>query len=140
MNITYFEAAKVESVEVIGKSLTGCHVDKSGELFRLGFACADGSQASVVLPVDCLRSLLMTLPNVIERALRARYGDHTLKVVYPIGGWSLHSAEGSEDLILTVTTPDDFKVSFSLTQADASKLATSLGQVDPETGPKPSYN
>jgi hypothetical protein len=127
-------------VEVIGKSLTDCQVDKSGELFRLGLACADGSQASVILPVDCLRSLLMTLPNVIERALRARYGDHTLKVVYPMGGWSLHTAEGSENLILTVTTPDDFKVSFSLTQADASSLATSLGQIDPAVELKTSYN
>ena len=131
---------RVESVELIGESVTDCQVDKSGELFRLGLACADGSQASVVLPVDCLRSLLMTLPNVIERALRAKYGDHTLKVVYPMGGWSLHTAEGSENLILTVTTPDHFKVSFSLTQADATHLATSLGQIEPAAKPKPPYN
>lgn len=127
-------------MEIVGKSLTDCQVDKSGELFRLGLACADGSRASVILPVDCLRSLLMTLPNAIESALRARYGDDTLKVVYPMGDWSLHAAVGSKGMILTIATPDGFKVSFTLTEADASKLATSLGQADPGAEPGPAYN
>ena len=126
-------------MEIIGKSLTDCQVDNSGELFRLNLACVDGSPASVVLPVECLRSLMMTLPDAIERALRARYGDHTLKVVYPMGGWSLHTAAGSQGMILTIMTPDGFSVSFALTQADASSLATSLGQVDPAAEPEPAY-
>jgi hypothetical protein len=82
---------------------------------------------------------MMTLPSAIERALRARHGDHTLKVVYPMGGWSLHTAAGSQGMILTITTPDGFSVSFALTQADASNLATSLGQVDPAAEPEPAY-
>lgn len=127
-------------MEIIGKSLTDCQVDESGELFRLNLACIDGSPASVVLPVDCLRSLMMTLPDAIERALRARYGDQTLKVVYPMGSWSLHTAAGSEGMILTLATPDGFKVSFTLTQADAGNLATSLGEVDPAVEPEPAYN
>jgi hypothetical protein len=127
-------------MEIIGKSLTDCQVDPSGELFRLNIACVDGQPASVVLPVECLRSLMMTLPDAIERALQARYDDDTLKVVYPMGGWSIHSAEGSEGMILTITTPDGFKVSFKLTHADASNLATSLGEVDASAEPKPAYN
>ncbi len=43
-------------------------------------------------------------------------------------------------MILPITTPDGFKVSFTLTQADASSLATSLGQVDPSAEPEPAYN
>ncbi len=129
-------------MEIIGKSLTDCQVDGSGELFRLNVACVDGRPASVILPVDCLRSLMMTLPDAIERALRARHGDDTLKVVYPMGGWSLHTAEGSQGMILTITTPDGFSVSFTLTQADASSLATSLGEVDASAEPNPTnhYN
>lgn len=68
----------------------------------------------MILPVDCLRSLLMTLPHVIDSALKVRHGDDTLKVVYPIGDWSLHAAEGSQGTILTIATPDGFKVSFML--------------------------
>ena len=84
----------------------------------------------MILPVDCLRALLMTLPHVIEKALKARYKDDTLKVVYPMGGFSLEAAAGSDSSILTMTTPDGFKVSFALTPADAGGLATSLVGID----------
>lgn len=90
----------------------------------------DGRPASVVLPTDCLRSLLMTLPNVIEQALKARYRDDTLKVVYPMGGFSLQAAAGSDSRILTMTTPDGFRVSFALSPEDAGGLATSLVGTD----------
>jgi hypothetical protein len=117
-------------MEIVGKALTTCQVDPSGDSFRLGFESVDGHPASVVLPTDCLRSLLMTLPNVIELALKARYRDDTLKVVYPIGGYSLEAAAGSTSSILTLTTPDGFKVSFALTPEDAGGLATSLVEID----------
>lgn len=117
-------------MEIVGKALTTCQVDPTGDLFRFGFEGVDGRPASVVLPVDCLRSLLMTLPNVIEQALQARYGDDTLKVVYPMGGWSLEAAAGSSSTILTMTTPDGFKVSFALSPEDAGGLATSLVGVE----------
>lgn len=94
----------------------------------------------MTLPVECLRSLMMTLPDVIERALRARHGDHTLKVVYPMGGWSLHTAAGSDGVILTIMTPDGFKVSFNLTPADTASLAASLEQVDCPAASKSAYN
>ena len=61
-------------MEIIGKSLTDCQIDPSGELFRLNLTGVDGSPASLVLPVECLRSLMMTLPDAIERAVRARHG------------------------------------------------------------------
>jgi hypothetical protein len=117
-------------MEIVGKALTTCQVDPTGSSFRLGFEDIDGQPASVVLPVDCLRSLLMTLPDVIERALKARYRDDTLKVVYPMAGWSLQAAAGSDRMILTMTTPDGFKVSFALSPEDAGGLATSLVEVD----------
>lgn len=117
-------------MEIVGKGLTDCQVDPTGISFRLGFEGADGQPASVVLPVDCLRSLLMTLPQVIEKALKARYKDDTLKIVYPMGGFTLEAAAGSTSTILTMNTPDGFKVSFALTPEDAGGLATSLVAVD----------
>jgi hypothetical protein len=117
-------------MEIVGKALTTCQVDPAGRSLRLNFEAADGQPASVVLPVDCLRSLLMTLPGLIEQALKARYRDETLKVVYPVGGWSLHAAAGADRLILTLSTPDAFKVSFALAPDDAEGLARSLGESD----------
>ena len=49
----------------------------------------------------------MTLPGLIEQALKARYSDNTLKLVYPVGAWSLQAAAGTDRLILTLATPDD---------------------------------
>ena len=117
-------------MEIVGKALTTCQVDPTGHSFRIVMEDADGRPASVVLPTDCLRSLLMTLPNVIEQALKARYRDDTLKIVYPMGGFSLQAAAGSDSLILTMTTPDGFKVSFALSPEDAGGLAMSLVDVD----------
>lgn len=117
-------------MEIVGKALTTCQVDSTGDSFRIVMEDTDGRPASVVLPTDCLRSLLMTLPNVIEQALKARYRDDTLKVVYPMGGFSLQAAAGSDSRILTMTTPDGFRVSFALSPEDAGGLATSLVGTD----------
>ena len=38
--------------------------------------------ASVVLPIECLSDLLMTFPGLIEQALRRRYRDPSLRMVY----------------------------------------------------------
>jgi hypothetical protein len=115
------------AMEIVGRALTTYQVDPAGDSFRLNVEDVDGRPASVVLPVDCLRSPLMTLPGLIEQALKARYSDDTLKVVYPVGDWSLQAAAGGDRLILTLATPDDFKVSFALTEDDAESLASSLG-------------
>lgn len=117
-------------MEIVGRSLTTCQVDPSGESFRLNLESEDGTAASVVLPADCLRSLLMTLPALIERMLKARYQDNTLKLVYPTGSWSLQQASGSDQTILTLSTPDGFAVAFALSPRDADGLATSLAEVD----------
>ena len=125
-------------MEIVGRALTTCQVDPTGSSFRLGLEDIDGQPASVVLPVDCLRSLLMTLPSVIERALKARYRDDTLKVVYPMSAWSLEAAAGSDRMILTMRTPDGFRVSFALSPEDADGLATSL--VEDVAGPRAAFN
>lgn len=126
-------------MEIVGKALTTCQVDPTGDSFRIIMEDTEGRPASVVLPTDCLRSLLMTLPNVIEQALKARYRDDTLKVVYPMGGFSLQAAAGSDSKILTMTTPDGFKVSFALSPEDAGGLAMSLVDIDVDQ-PRAAFN
>jgi hypothetical protein len=117
-------------MEIVGRTLTTYQVDSTGESFRLNFESIDGQPSSVTLPVECLNSLLMTLPGLLEQALKTKYRDDTLKLVYPTGGWSLEAAGGLNGFILTLNTPDGFKVSFALTPEDADGLATSLGEAD----------
>jgi hypothetical protein len=117
-------------MDLIGKALTTCQVDMSGEFFRLNLQLEDGRPCSVTLPIDCVRSLLMTLPGMIERALKARYGEGSFKLVYRAGGWALHQATDSNQMILTLQTEDGFKVAFALSPKDAADLASSLAETE----------
>jgi hypothetical protein len=116
------------SLDINGKALTTWQVDSAGEAFRLDFESVDGQPASLTLPAECLRALLMTLPQLTAQALRAKYRDDTLKVVYPVGEWSLQLASDGVHRILTLATPDGFEVSFALQDDDAAGLAASLGE------------
>jgi len=116
------------SLDINGKALTTWQVDSAGEAFRLNFESVDGQPASLTLPAECLRALLMTLPQLTAQALRAKYRDDTLKVVYPVGEWSLQLASDGVHRILTLATPDGFEVSFALQDDDAAGLAASLGE------------
>ena len=118
-------------MDIVGKSLTTCQVDSAGESIRFNFEAEGGTPASLELPLECVRSLLMTLPGMIERALKMRYGDDSLKLVYPMSYWSLETDACSDQRILTLATPDGFKVAFSLKPADVGNLALSL--VDSES-------
>jgi hypothetical protein len=115
-------------LDINGKALTTCQVDSAGDAFRLNFESVDGQPASLTLPSECLRALLMTLPRLTAQALRAKYRDDTLKVVYPVGDWSLQLASDRVHRILTLGTPDGFEVSFALQDEDAVGLAASLGE------------
>ncbi len=121
------------SLDINGKALTTCQVDSAGEAFRLNFESADGQAASLTLPSECLKALLMTLPRLTAQALRAKYRDETLKVVYPVGDWSLHLASDGVHRILTLGTPDGFEVSFALQDDDAAGLAASFGEPQRDT-------
>ncbi len=119
-------------MDIVGKSLTTCQVDPAGDSIRLNFQAAGGVPASLELPLDCVRSLLMTLPGLIERALKMRYGDDSLKLVYPMDDWSVETDACSGYKILTLATPDGFKVAFALKPADVGSLALSLVESEPD--------
>ncbi len=60
-------------MEVDDKNLTICRIDSSGRSLRVDFEGSDGKAVSVVLPADCLDSLLTTLPSLFEHAVKVRY-------------------------------------------------------------------
>ena len=128
------------ALDISGKILTTCQVDPTGAAVRLNFESVDGQPASLTLPADCLRALLMTLPHLTAKALRAKYRDDTLKVVYPVGDWSLHMASDGVHRILTLATPDGFEVSFALRDRDAAGLAACLAEHREDAGALPKFN
>ncbi|MBS0220945.1 MAG: hypothetical protein JSR91_09405 [Proteobacteria bacterium] len=120
-------------MEIVGKKLATCQVDEAGEWFRLHVEAEDGTPSALILPMDCVRSLLMTLPGMIERALKARYRDASMKLVYPMGDWAVESDVHSDARILTLATPDGFRVAFAMTPESADNLGASLVDTSEET-------
>ena len=108
--------------------LTDCELSSNGESLRINLRKAGGEMASVVLPIECLSALLMTFPGLIEQALRRRYRDPSLRMVYPAESWELQQAADGSALILSLATPDQFQVSFALSFPTGRRIAAALGE------------
>jgi len=121
--------------EFLAAGLTATHVSTDGEAVRLGFVDRTGQAGTLVLPAECLSALIMTLPALAAAALRARYGDPTLKIVYPLAKFRLDATEDAAVSILTLATPDGFEVSFSLQSETASALHAAT-DLDVEAPPR----
>jgi hypothetical protein len=68
----------------------------------------------------------MTLPHLLSKALQARYGDRSLRAVFPLGDWRLEAAAGSKYFILTMMTPDGFEVAFSIGAPAIARIVSAL--------------
>ncbi len=68
----------------------------------------------LTLPTACIQQLVMTLPHLLSKAIRAQHGDDTLRAVFPLGAWHIEAQAGTSNFILTMITSDGFEVAFSL--------------------------
>ncbi|MBX9587789.1 MAG: hypothetical protein K2X43_00700 [Hyphomonadaceae bacterium] len=111
--------------EIAGKSLVHCDVAQDGSEVRLNFESASGSPISIALPMGCIEQLLMTLPAVVSMAIRAKYRDDSLRLVFPLGDWKLETGGGKKAaLILTLKTPDGFEVAFTVVREDLMLMSS----------------
>ena len=119
-------------------ALTTFEVAQDGTQVRMNVENRNGDPAAVDLPLDALRQLVMTLPTMAQQALRRRTGDETSRLVFPIGQWRLESTGMQDQLILTLSTPDGFSVSFALPADEASRMSGTLrdGSSDANDQPK----
>jgi hypothetical protein len=84
-----------------------------------------GRELALELPAGLASSLLLTLPHLMEKCLQQLRGDAT-RLVFPMGCWVLEGAAESGDFILSLQTPDGFKVAFAVAADDARALARAL--------------
>jgi len=110
------------------KSLTTFSVAPDGANIAIGVADEEGKPGALTLPTDCLRELMMTLPEMMRRALRLQHDDPGLRLVYRTAGWEVERSTVSGTVIVTFRTPDGFHVSFALTAADLSDMAAAAGK------------
>ena len=111
----------VPTEHIVGKELIAYDIASDGSRFCMSFTCAHGKQGSLSFPTECLQSLIMTLPRMMLQALWARYGNERLRLVYPPDMVDIERSPDPNTFIVTLTTPDGFGVSFSLSgqQLDA---------------------
>jgi hypothetical protein len=114
------------SDEIKVASLTTFEVAPDGTTLRMGVINSDGNPASVVLPSTCLNRLLMTLPDMMYRSLRARFQDNSLRVVFPAQTWRLERSAPGGQFILTLATFGGFEASFGFDDSGLRDLAGAL--------------
>jgi len=118
--------------EIEGRRLTTFDVAADGTHFRLNFIDAKGQPAAVTLPSECLNELLMTLPRIASQALKARFRDSSLRLVFPALEWQVETS-GDSRVIVTIGTGGGFEASFVFTRDHLRSIADSVrddGAVD----------
>jgi hypothetical protein len=119
------------------KSLTTCEVASDGGAISLGFEDTSGNTAAVRISLNQVGALIMTLPGLLETALKARYGDQSLRYAYPLASWALEQSTDTTQRIITLETEDGFKIRFSMRKAEQSLLGEALVQHFPEVTVRP---
>jgi hypothetical protein len=107
-------------------SLTTCAVSSDGGYVRLDFEDALGRPSQLRLTSIDVQKLVMTLPQLLSRALQAQHRDAAVRAVFPLGRYRVETATASEVFILTMMTPDGFEVAFSLSASTIAEFASVL--------------
>jgi hypothetical protein len=107
---------------IAGKELIAYDIAKDGSRFCMSFACVNGKKGSLSFPTKCLKSLILTLPRMMTQALRARFVDQSLRLVYPAETVRLEGSPDPNTFIMTLMTSDGFDVSFSLSRRQLRAL------------------
>jgi len=76
-------------MDIESKSLTACEVAPDGSAILLGFVDKDGKPATIRLSLNQVGALAMTLPELINKALRSRFKDQSLRYAYPLASWTV---------------------------------------------------
>jgi hypothetical protein len=113
-------------MDIESQSLTTCEVAPDGNTVVLGFTDSRGAPARIRLPLNQLGALAMTLPDLINKALQSRYGDHTLRYAYPLASWTVEQSSEPGTGMMTLSTTDGFSVCFAMERKMQHTLAEAL--------------
>ncbi len=118
--------APVGLMEIESTQLTTCDVTRDGEVVRLKFIDTSGNNVVLSLPFAQAGALTMTLPHLLTKALKARFGNEGSRFVFPLGEWLLEGVADGRTVIVTLRTTDGFEVSFAAPLEHCRSLASDL--------------
>jgi hypothetical protein len=106
--------------------LTTCGVQPGGEVLELNFVDAAGAPVCLQVPFDHAQAIAMTLPRLLDVALKQVTGNPQARYVFPLGRWSIETASDDNCLITTLSTEDGFEVSFGMPPEACRSLGWTL--------------
>jgi hypothetical protein len=116
----------VDLMDIESRELTTCDVTGDGEVVRLGLNDTSGNAVVLRLPFAQAGALMMTLPRLLTRALKARSGEGGSRFVFPLGDWLLEGVADGRTVVVTLRTTDGFEVSFAAPLEHCRSLASGL--------------
>ena len=112
-------------------ALTTFEISPDGECVQLNVRTATGEEATLVLPTLCANQLLVTLPRIIEAALRKSRQNDSLRLAHPLERFSVEPAGGDggdAKYILTMHTQGDSQVSYAANRDLLGSLVFSIAE------------
>jgi hypothetical protein len=114
--------------KMTSSQLTTCSVVKDGSAIRLEFLDGDNESVSVEFPFEQAQSIVMTLPQILSKALQRRTRSASSRYAFSLGRWSIESSDEKNSLIVTLATDDGFQVSFAIPFDACRAIGWALGR------------
>jgi hypothetical protein len=112
--------------KIVSSRLTTCEVVKDGHAVRLDLMNEAGHPVSLEMSIEQAQSLVMTLPRLVSKAVKVRTGNPHSRYAFPMAEWKLETTAGEKCLLLTLTTPDGFEVTFGIPFSKCQRLGSAL--------------
>lgn len=131
--------ADMTETTIDSRALTTCAVAPDGKTISLGFTGASGQPVAVRVPLEQAGALAMTLPTLIEQALRRQFRDDSLRFTFPLGSWTVEQSPDPGTNIVTLRTPDGFGVCFTVQRQQQNALGEAFSCDCPWRSPFPTH-
>jgi hypothetical protein len=116
--------------QIDGNALAGLELADDGSQVRIRVTDSMGMPAYLILPADCIQQLMMALPAAANQVLQLRYKDDSLRIVYPAHRLAIELCSDRRAHIVTLETPDGFRVSFGLSEAQCRQIGNAVQLAD----------
>lgn len=116
------------SRKIVTGHLTNCDVADDGNIVRLNLVNQAGYPVSVEMSVEQTAALVMTLPRLLSKAVKARTNDERARFVFPATQWAIESTNEAKCLLVTITAADGFATTFAIPFQGCQDLGSALTQ------------
>lgn len=106
---------------IVIEKLVTFETASDGSAVRLIMEDSAGQTVRLIIGIDCVSSLIMSLPKIASIAVTRARNDPSLRLTYPISEFQIETSPDNQR-ILTPGTKGGFKVSFSLSEVQSEML------------------